>query len=148
MTTATTHALRLTRTVRVSPERAFRAWIDPADMKQWYCPEGGTVGNVEVDPEVGGRYRVVMEMPDRSHIVTGVYREIDSPRRIVFTWRWEEEDDQRGHGESLVTVEFEDRGDETTEVILTHEKLETAESRDGHESGWASALNRYEALLG
>jgi uncharacterized protein YndB with AHSA1/START domain len=145
MTTETAASLRLSRTIAASPEEVFRAWTDPAEMKEWYCPEGGTVDAAEVDLAVGGRFRVAMRMPDGVHVAYGVYREIEPPRKLVFTWQWES-DESRG-GETLVTLEFKER-DGSTELVLTHERFATAESRDGHEQGWASALNKLEARFG
>jgi uncharacterized protein YndB with AHSA1/START domain len=40
-----------------------------------------------------------------------------------------------------VTVEFHDLGDQT-ELVLTHEQLASAESRDNHEGGWNGALDK------
>jgi len=49
----------------------------------------------EVDLRVGGRYRIRMQEPDgASHTVTGVYLEVDPPRRVVYTWHWEEKLDR------------------------------------------------------
>jgi uncharacterized protein YndB with AHSA1/START domain len=124
----------------------FRALTDPAELKQWFCPEGGSVKEVDVDLTVGGRFRVVMAMPNGDHEAAGVYREIEPPRRVVSTWSWLGDDDEQGE-ETLLTFELEPR-DGATEVVLTHERLPSAESRDSHESGWASALNRLEALFG
>lgn len=144
MTTETATSLRLSRTIAASPEEVFRAWTDPAEMKEWYCPEGGTVDAAEVDLAVGGRFKVAMRMPDGIHVAYGVYREIEPPRKLVFTWQWEGGGDELREGETLVTIELEERGD-STELVLTHERFATAESRDGHEQGWASALNKLEA---
>jgi len=146
MTTETAASLRLSRTIAASPEEVFRAWTDPAEMKQWYCPEGGTVDVAEVDLAVGGRYKVAMRMPDGIHVAYGVYREIDPPRKLAFTWQWESGDGPK-EGETLVTIELEER-DGSTELVLTHERFATAEARDGHEQGWASALNKLEARFG
>lgn len=145
MTTETATALRLSRTIRADRESVFRAWTDAHAMKEWYCPEGGTVDQAESDPVVGGRFRVAMAMPSGLHVATGVFREVVPPSRLVFTWRWEGGEDLK-EGETLVTVELEERGDET-ELVLTHEGFPTAESRDGHREGWTSALDHLESSL-
>jgi len=143
MTTDTSTSLRLTRRIQADPDAVFRAWTDPAEMKQWYCPEGGTVAEAQSDPEVGGRYRVVMRMPTGDHVAHGVYRELDRPRRLVFTWQWEGGEGAK-EGETLVTIELQER-DGATELVLTHERFADSEARDGHEQVWGSALNKLEA---
>lgn len=140
MTTETGASLRLSRVIPAEPEAVFRAWTDPDEMKEWYCPEGGSVDAVAVDLTVGGRFKVAMRMPDAVHVVHGVYREIEPPRRLAFTWQWEEMEDE----ETLVTIELRGQGD-ATEVVLTHERFATEESRDKHEHGWSSILSRLEA---
>ena len=86
-----------------------------------------------------------MRMPDGVHVASGVYREIEPPRRLVFTWRWEDGEGPK-EGETLVTVELHER-DGGTELVLTHERFADTDARDGHEQGWTSALNRLEAHL-
>ena len=146
MPTDTATSLTLTRVIRAGREEVFRAWTDPAEMKKWFCPEGGTVDQAESDLVVGGRYKVAMRMPDGVHVATGVYREIVPPSRLAFTWRWEGGVGMK-EGETLVTLELQERGD-ATELVLSHEFFPTGEARDGHEQGWSSALNRLEGLFG
>ena len=145
MPTDTATSLTLTRVIRADRETVFRAWTDPAEMKKWFCPEGGTVDQVESDLAVGGRFKVAMRLPHGVSVATGVYREIEPPSRLVFTWRWEGGEGVK-EGETLVTLELHERGD-TTELVLTHEGFATGEARDGHEQGWTSALNHLEKVF-
>jgi uncharacterized protein YndB with AHSA1/START domain len=77
--------------------------------------------------------------------VTGVFREILPPRRLVFTWTWEAPDPHAGL-ETLVTVELLASGGDT-EVVVTHEWFPTAATRDRHEAGWRATLDRLEEVL-
>ncbi len=142
-------SLRLTRVVKADPARVFRAWTDPEQLVEWACPEGLSVEKAEVDLRVGGRYRIVMRAPDGAvHTAAGVYREIERPGRLVYTWTWEGTVDEGMRiGETVVTVEFRGRGDGTSDVVLMHEGFPGAEARDNHEAGWTSCVNRLETLL-
>jgi uncharacterized protein YndB with AHSA1/START domain len=145
MAAKTETSLRISRIIKADPENVFRAWTDPHQLKRWSCPEGATLGVVQVDLTVGGRYRLRMESPDgKVYTAVGTYREIQVPRRLVYTWQWEEE--EHDVGETLVTVEFHPRGD-FTEVVLTHELFPSAEAKDGHLQGWASCLDHLEKLF-
>ena len=145
MSTETSTSLRVTRVIQADPDTVFRAWTEPEQMKRWSCPEGGTVLDVAVDLKVGGRYRIVMQPAETGlHNAVGEYREIDRPRRLVYTWDWEEEEYRVG--ETIVTVDFNAIGD-ATEVVITHELFPNAEAKDGHEQGWTSCLNRLEGLF-
>jgi uncharacterized protein YndB with AHSA1/START domain len=146
MSTDTGTSLRVTRGIKADPVTVFDAWTQADQLKRWSCPEGMTVGDAEVDLRVGGRYRIVMKNDEGStHTAYGVYREIERPRRLVYTWSWEEDED-RGIGETLVTVEFTDLGG-STEVALTHELFPDAEAKASHEKGWTSCLNRLERMF-
>jgi uncharacterized protein YndB with AHSA1/START domain len=93
---------------------------------------------VELDLRVGGKYRIHMRAPDGAeHHAVGVYREIDPPNKLVFTWSWEGGD----MNDTLVTVEFLDRG-ATTELVLTHELFPNDEARKQHAAGWNAALDK------
>ena len=141
----------LTLTVRqrypASRERVFDAWTNPEILKQWFSPEGVTNPSVDVDLRVGGAYRVEMLTPDdRRPVAVGTYKEIDPPKRLVFTWAWEDEADPAHTGETLVEVEFFALGQET-EVVVTHGGFPNVEGRDGHEQGWKSCMVCLEAVV-
>jgi uncharacterized protein YndB with AHSA1/START domain len=132
-------ALRLRRRLEASPERVFQALTDPARMRLWWGPEGASATEVEVDLRPGGAFRIVIEGPDRArHVVGGVYREIDPPRRIVHSWCWEGSPE-----ESTVTLAIEPDGTGAV-LVVTHERLPHRESRNAHEAGWTSCLGKLE----
>lgn len=137
--------LRITRTFAAPRERVFRAWTDPAALKEWWGPPGYATPTAEVDLRVGGRYRLgMMKLPDGqvSHL-SGTYREVHAPEKLVYTWRWE---DKPERGETLVTVEFHDRGG-STEIVLTHELFPTQKARQEHERGWSGGLDNLAKIL-
>ena len=137
--------LRISRSFAAPRERVFRAFTAPAQLVKWWGPKGFTVPACTLDVRTGGAWRTVMRSPEgEDHIVSGVYREIAPPERLVFTWGWEE-DGARGH-ETVVTIElFEAPGG--TRLELTHERFETEDSRDRHRHGWSSCFDCLEAAL-
>jgi uncharacterized protein YndB with AHSA1/START domain len=136
----------VSRTLAAPREKVFEAWTDPRLLKQWWGPPGFTAPTAEVDLRPGGRYRLAMKPPDDSEViyVTGKFIEVHRPEKLVYTWAWEE-DTGLGH-ESLVTVEFKAHGAQT-EIIVTQERLETAESRDRHIQGWVGCIDSLTNLL-
>lgn len=144
MTTATATSLRLSRTIKATPQRVFDAWTQPAQMQQWSCPEDATVDDVRVDLRVGGEYQIRMKGSEGHHTAFGTYREIDPPRRLVYTWAWREADHM--DTETVVTVEFRPQG-EHTEVVIQQDAFPDNDTMAAHEQGWGSCLNRLEALF-
>ena len=143
MTVETDTSLRVSRLIQADAETVFRAWTEPGALRQWSCPEGSDVEDVQVDLRVGGKYRIRMKGPEGEvHTAVGTYRTIEPAKKLVYTWDWEENDHKVG--ESQVTVEFHQRG-EATEVVLTHERFPNGEATKLHELGWTSCLNRLES---
>lgn len=137
--------LRLTRTFAAAREKVFRAWTDPQELKEWWGPKGYSTPTAEVDLRVGGKYRLGMKKLPNGDIfyLSGIYREVKRPEKLVYTWCWEAEPEL---GVTLVTIEFRDRG-HSTEVVLTHELFPTEKARDDHDKGWTSCLDRLATLL-
>jgi uncharacterized protein YndB with AHSA1/START domain len=137
--------LFVARTFAAPREEVFRAWTDPEALKEWWAAGPGfTTPVAEVDLRVGGRYRLGMKAPDQElpYVVGGTYREIERPARLVYTWAWE----GSNAPETLVTVEFRDRGS-LTEVVLTHEHFADATDRDRHAAGWNGCLDRLAQVI-
>ena len=141
--------LQLTRVFDAPRERVFQAWTDVNQFRQWFgaaACEGSSVQSVKMDARTGGKYRLQVRRADGEYFTTvGVYREVKPPERLVFTWQFEKDGSGDAFGEvelpeMLVTVEFKARGQQT-ELILTHEKFATAESRDRHDQGWNRCLD-------
>jgi uncharacterized protein YndB with AHSA1/START domain len=136
--------LRLTRVVPARRDVVFRAWTDPEALRRWWVPfEGMSASAVEVDLRPGGRYRFTMRNAagDEFH-VSGEYREVRAPERLVYTWSVG--DTQH---ETLVTIDFEESGS-TTLLHLTHERFMDDDARKRHGAGWAGVLDQLVAMMG
>jgi uncharacterized protein YndB with AHSA1/START domain len=53
----------LTRVIAAPRERVFQAWTDPAQIVQWFGPDGFQVESLECDIRPGGRWRFVYTAP-------------------------------------------------------------------------------------
>jgi len=128
--------LSVTRAFDAPLDLVWRAWTDPAMIRQWFAPKECEILSAEGDCRVGGRYTESMKGGDTVYTVSGVYREIVERKLLVFTHQWDEPDAP----ETLVRVEFSDLGDGRTEVRLTQTGLASVGSVHGHTEGWTSAL--------
>jgi uncharacterized protein YndB with AHSA1/START domain len=137
--------LRLARSFAAPRERVFRAFTTPAQIAKWWGPKGWTVPACTLDARPGGAWRTVMRSPEgKDHIVSGVYREVLPPERLVYTWAWEE-DGARGH-ETVVTIELSETPG-GTRLELTQGPFESERARDLHGEGWSSSLDCLEEGL-
>jgi len=141
--------LILKRTLNATPERAFQAWTTAEHIQQWMRPEPGMeIPLASMDLRVGGKFRIQMKKPDGEFFTAvGVFREVKPPERLVYTWDWEKDGSGAEFGEvegkpSLITVEFLKRG-ERTELVLTHSRFASVESRDNHAHGWSRGVESF-----
>jgi glutathione S-transferase len=141
----TVASLVLNRHFKAPPERVFAAFTEKALMQGWYGPEAMTVPHCEVDARVGGKYRVEMHATTGSvHVVTGEFKEIKPPERLVFSWGWLNRAER--NPETLVTVTFKPK-DGGTDLTLEQTGFLKEEFREGHREGWTSSFSGLEALL-
>ncbi len=134
-------SLEIKRQIKAPRHRVYAAWTDPVELKEWFGPEKVTTRDLVADVRVGGKYRWDLTTPEGEEMTCwGVYRELEPGRKIVFTWQWEDDEPWKNH-DSLVTIELFDQ-DGGTELRLTHERLPTEESRDGHTRGWNSCIDK------
>ena len=139
-------SLEIKRFINAPRARVYQAWTDPAQLKEWWGPESVRTRNFTADARVGGKYRWdLVNQEGEEMTVFGEYRELVPGKKIVLTWKWDDDENWEEHN-SVVTVELSDR-DGGTEVRLVHEKLPSEESRDRHTEGWNSVLDRLEKFF-
>jgi len=97
------NTIRLHRVLRASPDRVYRAFLDPHALAKWLPPHGfiGTVH--EMQPQVGGRYRMSFTnfTTRQSHSFGGEYLELVPHSRLRYSGRF---DDPNLPGEMQTTV--------------------------------------------
>ena len=148
MRTKTTEkpSLEIRRLIKAPRDRVYAAWTDPAQLKQWFGPEGVQTHDLIAESHVGGKFRWDLSNSEGEKMtVSGEYRELQPGKKIVFTWQWQDDETWENHF-SVVTVELDDAGG-GTELRLRHEQLPSEESADGHNRGWNSALDKLEKFL-
>ena len=137
--------LRIERLIAAPPDVLFALWIEPAQLLRWWAPDGHVPSVDLLDVKTGGRWRTTMRRPDGGLVATsGVYRIVEPPHRLSFTWAWEDENGARGH-ESEVAVSFE-AAPGGTRLVLLQARFENKDIGDRHVIGWSSALDRIAAI--
>jgi uncharacterized protein YndB with AHSA1/START domain len=139
-------SLQVTRRFKAPRERVFAAFSSLEAMTEWFGPPGRSCLGDTVDFRVGGGYRLRIRTPDGEEMtVSGSYSEITPPSKLAFTWKWDDDDDW-ADVHSLVTIEFQDHGNET-EISLTQAGFPAVENRDRHSHGWNGCFDKLEAHL-
>jgi uncharacterized protein YndB with AHSA1/START domain len=139
----------LTRAFSAPRRLVFEALTRPELLKRWFGVFGEwTLPVCEIDLRVGGSYRYVWRGPDGATMgLSGVYREIVPPERIVATELF---DEAWYPGEALDTMVLTEHGGLTTLTITV--LYQSPEARDGvlasnMEHGVAAGYNNLETVL-
>lgn len=125
-------------------ERIFSALTDSGELARWWGPEGYTMAEIDLELRVGGGYLFTMQPPggDRFHLA-GEFLEIEPPRRLVYTFRYEEPDpDDR---QTTVALSLEEVG-HATEVSLSQGEFATEARLELHRNGWRDSLEKLREL--
>ena len=98
--------IEVRRRFAATPERVFDAWTVPAELCAWWSAgPSHRPGRADVDARVGGEYRLSMIDDDGvENVVGGEYVEVRRPKRLVFTWRWQEGRQDPTGGTTSLTV--------------------------------------------
>jgi uncharacterized protein YndB with AHSA1/START domain len=147
MTMPSDRELVFTRVFNAPRQRVFDAWTKPEHLVRWYGCHSSSLVVCEVDLRVGGSYCFVARMADGTeHALSGVYRDIAPPERLVFTQRFNDDPDK----EALVALLFEERHGKTTMTMTA--LYRSAEDRQavldiGVARGTTETFERLAALL-
>jgi uncharacterized protein YndB with AHSA1/START domain len=140
-------AVEMRRHLSAPPRRVFAAFSDPELVQRWLSPSPEIALSIlQLDFRVGGTYRFAYRVPGREPmIVNGVYRTIEPPSKIVFSWNIEPPDEHAGL-QSEVTVSIAPDGDGSL-LLIRHVNLSLARAAARHAEGWRGALDRLPAVL-
>jgi uncharacterized protein YndB with AHSA1/START domain len=98
-----TGTVRLHRVLKTSPDRVYRAFLEPAALCRWLPPYGFTATMHDMDARVGGGHRMSFTnfSSGKSHSFGGKYLELVPGERLRYTDKF---DDANLPGEMQVTV--------------------------------------------
>ena len=84
--------VQFNRVLRATPERLYRAFLNPDAMAKWLPPNGFTGKVHQIDAKVGGTYRMSFTnfTTGHSHAFGGAYLELVPNERIRYTDKFED----------------------------------------------------------
>ena len=99
----TANTIRLHRVLRSTPEKIYKAFLDPDAMAKWLPPNGFTAKVQQMDAKVGGTYKMSFTnfTTGNGHSFGGTYVELTPHERIRYTDKF---DDPNLPGEMMVTI--------------------------------------------
>lgn len=140
-----TNTVTLHRVLRTSPERLYRAFLDPHALSKWLPPNGFTGHVHHLDATVGGTYRMSFTnfSTGNSHSFGGEYLELVPNERIRHTDKF---DDPNLPGEMHVTISLTSRS-VGTELTIVQEGIPAAIPVEACYVGWQESLTLLALLV-
>jgi uncharacterized protein YndB with AHSA1/START domain len=125
----------VTRTVNGPARLVFEAFTKPELFRRWWVPKsmGMTLLSCELDPRVGGKYRLVFDHSPEPVAFFGTYLEVKPYSRLAWT------NEEGGEGGPVTTVTFEEKAGRT--LVVVHERHPSKEALDAAGTGAAEAMN-------
>lgn len=132
------NTVRLHRVLRATPERIYRAFLDPGAMCKWLPPNGFTAKVYEMDAKVGGNWRMSFTnfTSGKSHSFGGTYQELKPHERLRYTSRF---DDPNLPGEMTTTVTLK-QTPFGTEMHVVQENIPAVIPAEACYLGWQESL--------
>jgi uncharacterized protein YndB with AHSA1/START domain len=152
MTDIATHELILVREFDAPREKIFRAWTDPALMKEWFVPRPWTIADAKLYVRPGGANLIIMRSPEGQDFPNrGVYLEVIENEKLVFTDAYVSAWVPSEKPFMTATVLLEDLGNGRTKYTATAAHW-TAEDKKTHEEmgfheGWGKCADQLAELL-
>jgi uncharacterized protein YndB with AHSA1/START domain len=133
-----TSTIRVHRVLRATPERVYKAFIDPDAMVKWMPPNGFTGKVHALDYQVGGAYKMSFTnfSSGKTHSFGGRYLEIVPNERLRYADAF---DDPSLPGEMHVTVTFK-KVTVGTELQIIQEGVPDVIPPDACYLGWQESL--------
>lgn len=136
--TESTNTIRLHRVIRATPEKIYRAFLDAEAMAKWLPPNGFTAKVHQMDPRVGGTYKMSFTnfTTGKSHSFGGTYRELTPNERIRYSDKF---DDPSLSSEMQTTITLK-KVSCGAEVNIVQEGLPAAIPAEACYLGWQESL--------
>lgn len=136
--------IKLHRVFKTTPERLYKAFLDPQALVKWMAPHGFTARVDKLDARVGGTYHMAFTnfSTGSSHSFGGEYLELVPNQRIRHTDRF----DEGLPGTMTVTIEIR-KGTAGTELSITQEGVPDAIPADACYLGWGESLDLLKLLV-
>ncbi len=139
------NTIQLHRVLRATPERVYRAFLDPDAMVKWFPPNGFTAKVYQIDAKIGGAYKMSFTnfSTGKSHSFGGTHVELTPHQRIRYTDKF---DDPNLSGEMQTTITLKEVlcG---TELNIVQEGVPAAIPAEACYLGWQESLTLLAKLV-
>ena len=145
MQTDLSHSVQISWNFPYPPAKVWQAWTDPAIAQLWFGSDpAGKVLAANFDVQINGAYSVTFANSDGTEFTCqGVYKEIDPPHKLVFTWGWADQPEVA----ELITLHFTPNEGGTL-MLFEQSNIDPSTTLHNYEEGWRRTFQKLEKALG
>ena len=139
------YTVQFHRVLRASPEKVYKAFLDPQALVKWLPPHGFTAEVHQADARVGGSYRMSFTnfTTGQAHSFGGAYLELVPGERIAWTDQFDDPN-LPGQMKTSVTLKKVSCG---TDLRIVQEGLPDAIPPEMCTLGWQESLTLLAQLV-
>jgi len=139
------NTIRLHRVLRATPEKIYKAFLDPDAMAKWLPPKGFTARLQQMDAKVGGTYKMSFTnfTTGKGHSFGGTYVELTPHERIRYTDKFNDPN-LRGEMQTTITLKKVSCG---TELDVVQEGVPGVIPVEACYLGWQESLAQLAQLV-
>lgn len=144
MTTTSSRSIHISWKFSRPPVKVWQAWTDPAIAKLWFGSDpNGKVLDAKLDVQVNGSFSVTFANSDgKEFTAQGIYKEVNEPKRLVFTWGWANQPDVA----ELISLQFTPN-EHGTLMRFEQSNIDPQTTLHNYEEGWRSTFQKLEKAL-
>jgi len=138
-------SVRLQRVMTTSPQKLYRAFLEPDALAKWLPPDGFTATVHHLEARVGGSFRMSFRnfTTGQTHSFGGSYVELSPGERVRYTDKFE---DPHLPGDIQVTVSLK-KVSVGTEIHILQEGLPDVIPVEACYLGWQQSLQNLARLV-
>jgi uncharacterized protein YndB with AHSA1/START domain len=126
----------------VEAPKVYDGWLDEKLMQKWFGPGIGKTQPVKIEPNVGGRFRIVQIRNNQAVSHSGENLALERPKHLSFTWETDDFDDV-----DVISIRIEAH-ESGSKVKLIHTiDAQYAAFAEEAKSAWLSMMEKMNALL-
>lgn len=142
----TQNKIYIERQFNCSPAKLFEWLVQPKRIAQWFGPRHLSVGKVQTDVRVGGKYSIELHEQNRPPVsIVGEYLEINAPNTLVFSLRYQGV--ATTPPESLVKMKITNMSEGVSRLLFTQEFVSMPADMDRRTEAWVHMFRLLEKLI-